>query len=81
MITCGDHVPKTWSSAQSIVAVSAGKTELYALTKATAQRFGTIQMAMGFEMKLEAKIHTDNTAAIGIVHRGGLGSTHGLQLG
>ena len=80
VITYGNHVLKTWSSTQSIVALSSGEAELYALTKATAQTFGIIQMAMDFEMTLEAKIHTDSTAAIGIVHRSGLGRTRHIQV-
>ena len=37
-------------------------------------------MAMDFNIRLEGKIHTDSTAAIGIVHRSGLGRKRHIQV-
>ena len=76
----GNHVLKTWSSTQTVVALSSGEAELYALTKVCAQVIGVMQMAKDFGMTLDACIHSDSTAAIGIVHRSGLGRTRHIQV-
>ena len=37
MICLEDHVVKTWSSTETVIALSTGETELYALNKVAAQ--------------------------------------------
>ena len=64
---------KSWSSSQTTLALPSGETELYALTKAAVQITGMISMAKDFGIVLNGVIHSDSNAAIGIVHRTGLG--------
>ena len=69
----GKSMLKSWSSSQSLIALSSGEAELYALMKLTTQTVGLISMAGDFGCRLEATVQTDSTAAIGIVNRIGLG--------
>ena len=44
-MTCiGDHVVKSWSSTQSVIALSTGEAELYALNKTAAQSLGLLSL-------------------------------------
>ena len=75
----GGHTLKTWSSSQSTISLSSGEAELYALTKCATQTVGLISIAKDFGMHLSAVVFTDSTAALGIVHREGLGRTRHIQ--
>ena len=80
VVRWGGHVLKTWSSSQSTIALSSGEAELYALTKCAAQTMGLIALANDFGQTLNAMLRTDSTAAIGIVHRNGLGKTRHIRV-
>ena len=69
----GSALIKSWSCNQSVVALSSGEAELYALTKLATQAVGLISMAADFGLNLRAKIKSDSTAAIAIASRSGLG--------
>ncbi len=69
----GWHTIKTWSSTQTIVALSSGEAELYSLTKGAAQTLGLLSLAADFGISAEGQLHTDATATLGIVQREGLG--------
>ena len=71
---------KSWSSGQSTIALSSGEAELYALTKVAAQMLGLISMAADFGKATSAKVHTDSTAALGMVFRSGLGRTRHVRV-
>ena len=62
-----------------MIALSSGEAELYALVKAASQGTGLLSMLMDFGHELEAKVYTDSTAALGIVHRRGLGKTRHIS--
>ena len=72
-IFLGKSMLKSWSSTQTIIALSSGEAELYALMKVAVQVLGTIAMASDFDFVCSGKVRTDSTAAIGIVSRTGLG--------
>ena len=69
----GRHTLKTWSTAQNTLALSSGEAELYAATKVAVQLKGLMSMALDFDIKLKGTIRCDANAAIGIIHRQGLG--------
>ena len=69
----GQHVLKTWPATQAMVALSSVEVQLYALVKGGAQMRGMQAIARDRGMSLEGKIHTDASAALGIVPRQGLG--------
>ena len=72
-VVWGSHTLKTWATSQSTIALSSGEAELYAITKVAVQTSGIISLAGDFDVMLEGMIKTDSNAAIGIVHRAGLG--------
>ena len=76
----GWHTVKTWSTTQATVALSSGEAELYSLTKGAAQTLGLVALARDFGVEVEGMIHTDASAAIGIVSRQGLGKTRHIAV-
>ena len=69
----GWHSIKTWSTTQTVVALSSGEAELYSLTKGAAQTLGLIALAKDLGVTMDGTLHTDASAALGIVAREGLG--------
>ena len=69
----GSSLIKSWSCNQSVLALSSGEAELYALTKLATQTVGLISMAADFGLNLRGRIKSDSTAAIAIASRNGLG--------
>ena len=69
----GTRLLKSWSTMQSTLALSSGEADLYALPKAATQVKGLISMAMDFGEIISGATRTDSTAAMGIVHRTGIG--------
>ena len=72
LIMLGNHVIKSWSSSQPIITLSSGEAELYALVKAASQAQGIASLMFDFDKNVCITVHTDSTAALGIVHRRGL---------
>ena len=62
-------IPRT----QSTIATSSGEAELYALTKLASQVLGMMSLADDFGVKMQAKVRTDSSAAIGMAYRNGIG--------
>jgi hypothetical protein len=71
---------KTWATNQSVVALSIGEAELYALTKGASQTLGVLSMGRDFGLLLTGTVHTDSTAAIGMTYRVGLGKVRHLRV-
>ena len=79
-VVYGLHTLKTWSSTQTVIALSSGEAELYALVKGAAQSFGIMEMLADFDIKANCTVCTDASAAIGMVHRQGLGKTRHIEV-
>ena len=79
-ISWGRHTLKTWSTTQSVIALSSGEAELYALVKGAAQSYGIMAMLFDFGHEIGCTVCTDASAAIGIVHRQGLGKTRHIEV-
>ena len=69
----GLHCIKTWSSNQSVIALSSGEAEFYAMVKGSSELLGMISLAKDLKVPLEGHLHSDSSAAIGISQRRGLG--------
>ena len=69
----GAHCSKSWASTQATVALSSAEAELYALTKGVSQALGVMTLLEDFSLRTRSVLHTDASAAIGIVRRAGLG--------
>jgi hypothetical protein len=76
----GKHLIKSWSTTQQIIALSSGEAELYALIKGAAQSKGLAAMLADYDVLVDATVCTDASAAIGIVHRKGLGKTRHIHV-
>ena len=76
----GAHCFKSWACTQAIVALSSAEAELYALTKGASQAFGVMTLFEDFGVTTRAVLHTDASAAIGIVRRAGLGKLRHLNV-
>ena len=54
---------------------------MYAALNAAAETFGILSMAKDFKWRLLGEVHGDASAALGIIHRKGLGKTRHIQTG
>ena len=79
-MSLGKHTLKSWSSTQSVIALSSGEAELYALVKGASQTLGMISMAGDFGITLNGRVHTDSSAAVGICTRKGLGKVRHIKV-
>ena len=73
------HWLKSWSKAQSLIALSLAESELYAAVKATAETMGIQSMARDFAIQSECTILADASAALRIISRKGLGKVRQLD--
>ncbi len=71
---------RTWSTTQATVAKSSAEAELFSLTKGAATALGMISTAHDLGMRVDAKIHSDASAAIAIAQRQGLGKLRHLKV-
>ena len=77
----GTHNIKSWSRTQSLIALSLGESELYATLKAVAETLGILSVGKDFKWDLVGEVHGDASAALGIIHRKGLGKTRHIDTG
>ena len=76
----GGHCVKTWSTTQSIVALSSGEAEYYALVKAACVGLGLKALYHDFTRETSLLLMTDSTAARGMCHRRGLGKVRHMDV-
>lgn len=77
----GQHCLKGWSRTQSLVALSSGESELYATLKVAAESLGMLSMMKDLGWTVKGEIWGDASAALGIIHRRGLGKTRHIDTG
>ena len=77
----GSHLINTWSSTQSVIALSSGEAEYYGLVKAAAQGIGVKAMLKDFGIVDDKVINvkSDASAAIGIAQRRGMGKVRHIE--
>ena len=80
VIQLGSHTLRSWSSTQPTIALSSGEAELYSIVKGATLSKGMMSLGLDFGMNLGTHLQTDSTAAIGIVHRKGLGRTRHINV-
>ena len=76
----GQPLSEDVSSTQATIALSSAEAELYALTKGAAEGLGMMSLLSDFGVTVNVTIHTDASAAIGIVRRAGLGKLRHLNV-
>jgi len=80
MAMLGGHLLKSWSTTQTVVALSSGEAEYYGVAKGACEGIGIagiIEDLTGIRMKIE--MATDSSAAKGIAHRKGVGKVKHLE--
>ena len=79
IITIGQHVVKTYSRQQRVVALSSAEAELYAMVAASAETLAIMAYAQEIGMALGGEVYTDSSAALGISKRAGIGKVRHLR--
>ena len=80
MVCLGDHVVKSWSSTQTVIALSTGEAELYALNKTAATSMGLKSLLEDMGISLDMKLFTDATTGRAIATRKGLGKVRHIAV-
>ena len=76
----GNHLVKSWSSTQAIIALSSGEAEFYALVKCGSVALGIRIMLAALGINLKIRISTDASAAKGITARRGAGKIRHIEV-
>ena len=72
---------KAWSKTRGVLALSSGKSELAAVVRAATDGMGLQSILNDFCLCRHVAIKSDATAAIGMVHRLGLGKVRHMAVG
>jgi hypothetical protein len=80
LITIGDHVIKSWSNTQSVIALSSGEAEYYGMVKGASMALGVRSMLGDLGVNLQIRLRTDASAAKGIATRRGLGKVRHIEV-
>ena len=67
----GECTLKHWSTTQSTIAISSGEAELGGIVKGASLGLGFQSMAADLGLKINVRVHSDSSAAIGISRRKG----------
>ena len=76
----GSHLIKHWATTQKVVTLSSGEAELAGVVKAASEGLGLQSVARDFGLAVEVRLHTDSSAALGIVNRSGIGKVRHLAV-
>ena len=78
----GEHVIKSWSTNQAVIALSSGEAEYYGLVKAASVALGVKSIGEDLGMRFPGKIciRADASAAIGIANRVGIGKVRRIEV-
>jgi hypothetical protein len=81
VLMISSHLIKSWSTTQSVIALSSGEAEYYGMVKASAQGIGAKAMLMDFGVDISEPIEvmSDASAAIGIAQRRGMGKVRHIE--
>ena len=72
---------KAWSKTMGVLALSSGESELAAVVRAATEGLGLQSILSDFALCGHVALKSDATAAIGMVHRLGLGKVRHLAVG
>ena len=75
----GEHLVRSYSKTQSLIALSSAEAELYAMVHATSEGLGSKAMAADFGGRMEVDVYVGASAAIGVLQRKGLGKLRHLD--
>ncbi len=76
----GKHLIKSWSTTQSVIALSSGEAEYYGLVKGGSVGLGLQAVLRDFNLEVEIALKSDATAAIALASRRGLGKVRHIEV-
>ena len=76
----GDHLLKSWSLTQSVISLSSGEAEYYAIVKGASVGLGLKAMLGELNVDTDLTLKTDASAAVGISMRRGLGKVRHIDV-
>ena len=76
----GSHCVKSWSVTQSVISLSSGEAEYYAMVKGASVALGFRSMLGEVGVKIHIRLKCDASAAVGIVMRKGLGKIRHIEV-
>ena len=76
----GSHCIKSWSVTQSVISLSSGEAEYYAMVKGGSVAIGMQSMMGELGVNVELVLKCDASAAVGIVKRRGLGRVRHIDV-
>ena len=69
----GSHILKSWSSTQTVIALSSGESEFYSIVKGSSQSLGLQALMKDLNVTGNIKVLTDASTGKTIASRRGLG--------
>ena len=79
-ITIGEHFIKSWATTQSSNTLSSAEAELVAMTKATAETIGILNMIRDLGEDAKGVVYADSSAALAIAGRKGSGKLRHINI-
>jgi len=79
VVRLGKHLLRFYSLTQTIIGLSSGESEFYAMTKGAAIALGFQSIAKDWGLEVECVLHTDSAAAKGTVSRRGAGKLRHIE--
>ena len=80
ILMLGDHPIKSWSSTQSVIALSTGEAELYAINKTAASGLGVQSILHDLGINVDICVFTDATSGKAMASRRGLGKVRHIAV-
>merc|ERR1711994_423562 len=76
----GPHLIKSWSTTQSVVALSVGEAEYYGLVRGASVGLGMASILADFGLDMRVRVNSDSSTGIGIASRTGLGKVRHIEV-
>ena len=76
----GEHLIKSWSVTQGVIALSSGEAEYYGIVKGSSVGMGVQSVLGDLNIKCKLQVLTDSSAAKGIASRRGLGKVRHIEV-
>ena len=80
VVMWGKHLIKSWSSTQTVVALSSGEAEYYGMVKGASVALGLQAVLSDFDVHCDIVLKSDASAAIAIASRRGLGKVRHIEV-
>ena len=76
----GEHMVKSWSTTQAVIALSSGEAEYYGIVKGSSVGLGARSVLKDLGCNVRICVMTDSSAAKGMASRKGLGKVRHVEV-